>query len=764
MAGQLSSDAVRRAVALAQQHPLVAAVSAPVFEETAACTTVDVTFTVNLPSRWQAAGQSPSGVKANEIVTLRFPSGFPLFPLQLQLRADFDRDRPHVQPWLVDGRVSPCVYDGDLGELLQREGVVGVLNHTAVWLERAALETLNDPRQGWEPVRRDALGDYLVADAECLRNLVTRGGGYAFLGLEYLWLTGGEEGSVHGVLQHEPVRVNRTNVGRIFHERPLREPGGTCRGSSLGLVVWPGKKPSGDLIVCDAYRAEDVRNVGDLRERAEFYGCGEELETGLKWIGRCVSGRKSDGDYPLAIVLLARRPFNVIGSQSPIELCPYITRVSAPALFERGEETVVRPAGHRHKISPALLRQMSGVSGKEPQRWTLLGAGSLGSKLAIHLARAGCGPEAVVDRAPMLPHNAARHALIPPVDDMEVLWGRTKADLLAVAVRGLGQETKAVNQDIVYLLEEKGVRDAWSKRSWAVVNATASLRVREALAASNLVPSRVVEASLLGSGRVGMMTVEGPERNPNTGDLIAECYALLQKDAELRTIVFDGAESFSRQSTGEGCGSLTAVMSDSRLSLIAASMSEHLLVMYEASLPTDRGEVLIGKVQTGGLGLEWVVSRVPPVRVVSPDNSKNWRVRVHERASAKIETEVARWPGVETGGVLLGRLSEAAHTIHVVDTLEAPSDSIRSPARFVLGTSGLRQSLNEYSKGVDWALYCLGTWHSHPSSSGPSEQDREIAATVAVARVAPSTLLIHTREGFRALLADGLEITKGATR
>ena len=68
--------------------------------------------------------------------------------------------------------------------------------------------------------------------------------------------------------------------------------------------------------------------------------------------------------------------------------------------------------------------------------------------------------------------------------------------------------------DAVSLLMSKGyARQAWSKNSWGVVNTTASLVVREALAASNLLETRVIETSLFARGHVGLVTVEGPDRN-----------------------------------------------------------------------------------------------------------------------------------------------------------------------------------------------------------------------------------------------------------
>jgi hypothetical protein len=129
-------------------------------------------------------------------------------------------------------------------------------------------------------------------------------------------------------------------------------------------------------------------------------------------------------------------------------------------------------------------------------------------------------------------------------------------------------------------------------------------------------------------------------------------------------------------------------------------------------------------------------------------------VRLSARAASKIDDEVARWPAVETGGILMGRMSEAARAFYITDILPAPEDSERSASEFWLGTRGARREISDYAEACGYSLFCLGTWHSHLAPSGPSAIDRSTAATVALARLAPSVLLIHTPAGSAALLAD----------
>ena len=589
-----------------------------------------------------------------------------------------------------------------------------------------------------------------------LQELVDRRGGWRFLKMEYLrWI--GADGSpiVHGQIATATVPINRHSVGDVFAEGAVAGEPPLWRGKSLALVVWPGKQPSGDLIVNDTYLPETVESVAGLKERAALYGSRKDLDSGLNWLRTCMSNWPPSNPIPMAVILLARRPFPLIGSTSPIELCPYVLEIASPHLLPDGDASVVRAAAHHSTISRELLARMAGLEpGAKAPSWTLVGAGSLGSKLALHLARAGNGPSTVIDKSGMAPHNAARHALVPATGELQIFWTDSKARMLVQALEGLNQTATPMQADAArMLMSGEDARHAWSKKSWAVVNATASPVVREAFGASNAMPARVVETSLFAGGRVGLITVEGPNRNPSTTDLIAEFYAILREQPDLATIVFSRDSSVSRQATGQGCGSLTMTMSDGRISLFGAGMSEHLLFRQRSGLPKADGEVLIGHLSGDGLGLVWCVHRIPPAIVVPATNGEPWSVHVHPRALSKMREEVSRWPDVETGGVLMGRLSEVARVAHIVDVIEAPEDSRRESQEFVLGTTGLRRQMQEYSETVDWSLYCLGTWHSHLSPGGPSGKDRATARAVALARLTPSIFLIITPTGFHALAA-----------
>lgn len=711
-----------------------------------------------MPNAWSADGVSPAGVRRFEPVRLHFPARYPIDPPEVSLRSGFRRDIAHIQPWLTtDGRPVPCIQDGNMAEFMQQEGIAGILNQTVQWLDNAAEERLIDPAQGWEQTRRDEVVDTLVADAAALRSTVTRDAGFSFSSMEYLRR---EKQWLHGQVNADQLALNKTSIKDMVKERPRGKQ--FHFGRSLVLVAWPGKEPSGKPVICDSYAPDTVKNLRDLKKKAKTFGCLKPLSQGLSRIANCTKGYEPAGPFPLAVVLCVRRPFNLTGSDSTIELCFYTLDFWAAHALPEGEETPVRPVAHRDKITPALLATLSGLpADSDPIPWTLVGAGSLGSKIALHMGRAGRGPAAVVDPAMMAPHNAARHAMIPHKGEMQILSMDMKARQLSQAQAGLSQDCMPITEDIAHVLTKPDLaKQAWGKKTWAVVNTTASLRVRAALCSSALT-QRVIEALLYAEGKLGLIATEGQDRNPNIGDLVTEFYALGREDEHVTSLLYseEVPHELVHVTVGEGCSSPTMQVSDAKISMYAAGVSEYLLSGQKEGLP-EGGELVIGRLQDDGLGIMWDRIRVDPATIVAAENGMPWTIRINQRAVNKIAREVARHPSSETGGVLLGRQDEATQNFYIVDVLPAPEDSVRKPTEFTLGVRGLRQMLQEYLRSTNVALYCLGTWHSHLSPSGPSAIDKGTAQAMGLSRLSPSVLLIHTPDGYRAVLADQTNQTR----
>ena len=630
-----------------------------------------------------------------ESVSLLFPLEYPIKPPIPYLRADFDRSYPHLQPDPADRLPQPCLVDGDLGELLHHRGLAGILDQLVEWLNRAAMGCLIDPEQGWEPVRRDDVADFIIANADDLRSWVDRRGGFIFLPLRYRALPSLEKDQQEGSGASRCLAI----VGQQrLTLKPDELPRWVCRitsaeghpsGTSVAILVWPGKGPSGAPLIADRYLPETVSELQGLIARAGEYGCERELRDALGRLRECGAAWDSKGvSHPIAVILFARCPFHLIGSDSPLEFCPYLPEIQLPLGPVRGSSTVVvRPMWHLHAVSRGLLARLSGRQlAPVASPWALIGCGSLGSKIALHLARAGDAPQVLIDHDLLSPHNAARHALLPLTPSEQAFWLGYKAEALAEAINHLGQSATGHILDARTLLRDaRQLKQVLPKRAWTLVNATASLAVREALSVlPGTARPRVIETALFALGKIGMLAVEGAEGNPNLGDLVSELYYLAGRQTRIPEILEE--HSIRRQEIGQGCGSATMVMTDARVSLHAAGMAEAIGTLRQRGFPEKGGLLWISCVIDDGLGLTWERWSLPPSQLLICENQKSWQVRISDRAYQLIRENVTHYPKVETGGILIGRLSEVAQTFYVTEVLPAPPDSKRSAVEFILGS------------------------------------------------------------------------------
>lgn len=740
-----------RALRAAEAHPSVKGIEW-VPDDGRGHATALLAVDANLPSRWLARGHSDNGVRAVEPVRVLFGADFPWSAPTIYLRDDFDRSHPHLQPRGPDHPPEPCLVFGSATELMRSRGFSGLLDQLADWLERAAMVRLIDPAHGWEPTRRDNQHDTAILDASWARSLQGRAEGCSSFEASYRAPVR-EEGvtAFHVTLSKIPLPVGE----RIGRDWTFRESDGIRKGGTLGLIAWSGKTPGGQPFVASRYLPESVTDVRTLIARAGDLGCGEHLTARLGLLQERMSGRRFKVAIPLLVVLLVRRPVELIGTDTTVEMLPYVIELKGSDDLSPTSVTPVRIAMHRDEISVDLLRGASGEPKGERRAWTLLGCGSVGSKLAIHMGRAGMGPSVVIDKKAMAPHNMARHALLPLSPGGSVSY--SKSGFLAHALEGLAQKPTAVNADIVGALTDPGraLARLLAPDHFAVVNATASISVREALAQPRVAASRprTIEACLLGGGKIGYLGVEGPSANPRTDDLAVEAYRLLGDDPGVRDIVFGEAAEARAIDVGQGCSSLTFPMPDASLSAMAAPMATALARYQASGLPDDQGHLVLGRSSDDGLGSRWERTAIPAF-VEASGTDIGIVTRISGRVHDAICREVASKPDSETGGVIVGRFSEATETFHVVDLIEAPPDSRFSREEFVLGVEGLRERITELVRRTNGAIYPLGTWHNHLVTSGPSPKDLKTALHLAPAQTTPLLMLIHTPGGYSMAVAE----------
>lgn len=715
---------------------------------------VELDLNVEMPQHIKIEGVSENGIYATETVTVKLDTTYPWSPPTFYLRAGFPRDLPHLQPGQLDERPRPCLVDGDPLEYFFQfnleVGVFQLITQMVLWLQHAADSTLMNPTQGWEPTLRQGLTNLLTLDAETARATVDRDGGLRFYSAQYCRLGSNDakladHATALIAASTRPVSLDRANKELFMSRRYDNK----TFGATVCCVIWPEKLPSGAPFVFDQYAPETVNTVRALRNRAAEVGCGVFFESAIASLERWLRGRELFEPIPIAIVLCVRRPFSLMNSSSQIELLPYVVELAAKRgsakPFQQTEAEPVAPAMQVDVPNAALLQRLSGAP--DIGSVAVFGCGSVGSKIAMHLARCGIRVPVVSDKSVLLPHNLARHALARPPLPV------SKGHELAIEIAYLGQSAEVHDGDLALdLLTRNSFCSLVGKKADYVLNTTASLSVRERLSSLTLqeLPSRIAECALFGRGHGAFLLLEGRERNPTSWDLVAELYATTNSD-RLRFLLFDPAHGLSEIQVGQGCGSLTMQMTDMRLSAMTGAIGEALL---DAGCDSgENGLIVTGSTVGNSSDTHWAKQTVPPFEIVPIESKVNdWTLRLSQRVLEKIREDIARYKTVETGGVLLGLCSARLKTITVVDVLPAPTDSQRLTDRFILGREGLKKAIHARHRSSGCTLFDVGTWHSHLHDQGPSPLDQRTARDLAKERPPPSILLIVTPNRLHALM------------
>ncbi|TPN81042.1 hypothetical protein FJ987_25845 [Mesorhizobium sp. CU2] len=733
---------------VAHEHPNVR--SADLASVTEVEARIALNLDVNMPFVFRTRGQSPNGVRKVERVEVLLSSDYPRRSPRFYLRDDFPRDLPHLTPGSIRRPPVPCLIDGSLDEFFNQHGmlelgVAFIIEQMCVWLVKAAQGTLMSAQQGWEPPLRGQLPDWMVFDTSYVRSQVSKGTGSVVLSTRFLAGRSGVFGAGKDVWL-EPDNELSALVGNFkafpFNSR-VHESGFTI-GTTVTGVFWPDEKT-----VNANFLPDTVENLDELSARAKECGVEASFDTFLQRLATRWRGRNTAFLGPVGVVLCVRRPFRMMDRDSSIELIPYAFEIAAlpgrRSLFEGPAGKAVVPLRPLEKPTPSLLREVSGAPNLAPV--AIVGCGSVGSKTTLHLARAGAKVTALSDARLLQPHNMARHALVR--DGI----GQGKAQELVDELKPLGLTPTIFDGDVV-----DGIRDPDQLKVIAppdtkvLLNTTASLLVRSALSSISYddLSVRIGEIALFGRGEGAFVLWEGPARNPSLDDLVVHLYA--DVTPRERTLLFDPEFGLSNIQIGEGCGTLTMPMTDARLSAMTGLAVEQ--VMRLMSSTVENGELLVFNRDAEGVSTTVRRVIVPPFVEVGVEKL-GWHLRLSPSAKAKIRADIAAYPGVETGGVLIGTCCSRTQTITVVDVIDAPEDSTRSPTLFVLGTQGLHDKILDRNRESGGALLDVGTWHSHLAEQGPSALDWKTAADLAQVRPPPSVLLIATPSQFLAIADPG---------
>jgi integrative and conjugative element protein (TIGR02256 family) len=696
---------------------------------------VPLTVDVELPSRGPVAGVD---IRKREPILLLFDKKwFPyVAPRVHSDRMDFSKTAfPHLN---VTGPKIPawfCLHRGSIDTWFAEHTVVELVERARGWLRDAARNRLVPEGDGFEPTRAlEKLGTFYYPPGDNLDRILehwkANNGAAGHVAISFDLLddeTMAEVGaSGYAVRQVSPVPPDAYDAQKslaaainMLQQKPQFK--GLFQRRLFGLLVWAAES---DL---------SRKHFGELPQTLA------ELEVWARDLGLPLTQALADylsNDLQILagvpIVLAVRRPEQVLGTESDIELLNFLVLAGADHWPKDGAwdaAATVDLSDHRSPLTPDFARQVSALPADGAAQPTIVfGAGALGSKVTTHLARSGSVALKIVDNARIAPHNLVRHALGGRA------IGLSKAEALKDELVKLypGQDDlpiEGINGSVLVRLRKAEFFDGYAN----LVDMTASNIVFNALRDADLPATvRVHRAEIAHRGRLGLLSIEGKGRNPRIDDLQTLVYdSAIEDDAvaawleEVKSTRDDrvGSGGLEDIQIGLSCSSATMRLADEVVSFHAAAVTRRL----RPYLAKDGPSRTDGAVYTSFLGDEGdsraSTQTFAPTVVLDAD--AGWQIRIAAGAAETISALLRKHTPSETGGILVGRIAAPRKTIYVTRLVPAPPDSRGTPWVFTRGTEKLPEALDEIHRRTGGLLTYVGEWHTHPiGGSDLSDTDK----------------------------------------
>lgn len=381
----------------------------------------------------------------------------------------------------------------------------------------------------------------------------------------------------------------------------------------------------------------------------------------------------------------------------------------------------------------------SGRPSPDLRRICLLGAGALGSQVALAAARGGTGIWDIVDKDFLLPHNLARHGL------SSAHQGGSKATGLAYEVAHLlGPESARGLVFDVFEASEQLISEILPAADM-VVDATASVMVSRMLAFTDT-KAPAVSCFLNPAGRDLVMLVEDQARSTRLDHLEMEYYWALVAEPELAGHLSDRTGVVP---TGS-CRRASVQLPQTRMGMFASIAAEAILGQPAG----ERGRIRIWRQNAETLGIF-------PLTLEGESfhdrELLGWKVVVRPDLMRKIVSARKEANDVETGGILIGHWDRLNKRLYLVGAFDAPPDSQHQRSGFIRGAMGVYKSILDVEHATASNLTYVGEWHTHPPqhSSRPSHDDGRLLRWIADAMTlsdAPAGMLIVGDDGIRCIL------------
>lgn len=646
---------------------------------------VRLVLTLALPTRYD---ETTALVRAEEPVFVEFYSDYPdRVPCVFIGRNDFDFDHtPHIY-CTKDGLRPICLFRGSGDEWFANMEIEDFIKHLRTWYDDLASGVNIEDGGEFEPLRLEGYTATMSYDYEQLS--------------EEIESTNSQNKDIPFIIyrrsEKKMVRLTKDNLWF------LQLPGAEKKDIVWGTICWNDANES-----CDIYDTELPKIYSDLMDYANRHGV--DIESAV----REFIGKMEDTPSSVVVILAIRRSKKLIGVNS------YYQFVNFEILLDTDddEKYVLKPTSrvnfHSHE-SPFTTKKAHEISNLNPEinpSLVVAGCGALGSKIAMHLVRSGITNILFCDPDYLSEHNLCRHVLL----DNSVYKNKASEMKSVTNLIYFHEMSQAVasSKEIKKILEDQEIMS--KRKPDYLLDFTAAKVVHNQLVRIENRPI-AISAAIYDNGKFGLLMCEGTNGGVRLDDAMATVYAQYKTDAFVSDYLMKerglAQEPASLLNVGLGCNSETFILADDMISLYAASMSITLKDIF-AGNHADGGCWMYISDECGGLKVHKI--EVPQYDCYDVDT---WHVRISDKVIKDIMEKTMVAGILETGGYLIGQCNLKTNTIHVVDTIEAPEDTIHREDYLVLSKAGVKKKLSQIERRSGATFGYVGEWHSHPN--GPDD-------------------------------------------
>ena len=609
------------------------------------------------------------------------------------------KDTPHVNPVSAGNPYSLCLFRGDSDAWFAEHSILEFITRTEGWLEDAAKGNLNNSNDDFEFTRIDEEKGMICFDEARIIKIIQEN-----------WSASGGESGIIETINVVSVLVNESksifySVGSYILDRKVALTLSDV-DATRGYVLFPKQE-----IINSDYLTELPDTVGSLTIWAESFGI--DLKNLLSRISSKLPSLA--GGIPFTFVI--QRPRKLINHISVLEFINFAVYPNSEG--EINDECEIGILYAIKTNSRQLARYLSGKGDQDHfKAFHMIGLGAIGSKVAIHLSRQGLIPATLVDEDYTLPHNNIRSGIFG--NFAHKVSNVNNAIKRIFELSGDGKNIKEVVHKVQYAYKNGDI-DIHKKDEF-IIDCTASFATERFFGISLKDNSaRYSRVEIADAGGLGILRIEGTDRNPRMDDIMAYLHSLAIEDESISNWLLQNQKERSEYGLrdeiylGLSCSSDTMILADDNISYHSSVASMALSTAIQN--PSQIGLLQLSFLSDNATSGSYRQIKMLPTKIVKCENQADWEIRLTNGLAEQLISLCEKFTPNETGGILLGRIDGTNKVVYVTKILTAPPDSKQSPLAFVRGTYNLTEDVTTIREITGGMIDYIGEWHTHPTGS-----------------------------------------------